>query len=127
MISDKNNQLINMISDKNKKIEELNKAQQLIQSPIQPIIEKQINTFESLTLNNIIITSRSEDNFINATQLCQAGGKKFSHWYSLDSTKNLINEISELQSKDGIPASLPRSLIYIHKGGYKNNQITWIH
>jgi hypothetical protein len=33
-----------MISDKNKKIEELHKAQQVI----QPIIEKQINTFELL-------------------------------------------------------------------------------
>jgi len=39
-----NNQLINIISDKNKKIEELNKAQQVIQSTVQPIIEKQINT-----------------------------------------------------------------------------------
>jgi hypothetical protein len=107
-----------MISDKNKKIEELNKAQQVI----QPIIEKQINTFESLTLNNIVITSRSEDNFINATQLCQAGDKKFNDWYRLDNTKNLINEISELQSKSIIISS---KLIDINKGG--SHIGTWIH
>jgi hypothetical protein len=117
-----NNQLINMISDKNKKIEELNKAQQVIQSPIQPIIEKQINTFESLTLNNIIITSRSEDNFINATQLCQAGYKKFNDWYRLDNTKNLINEAT---SDTGIPASL---LVDVKKGNSTEFiQGTWIH
>ena len=115
-----NNQLINIISDKNKKIEELNK--------IQPIIEKQIKTFESLTLNNIVITSRSDDNFINATQLCQAGGKKFSHWYSLDSTKQLINELASdnmiqiSQSKTNINLS---NLVDINKGGVHVG--TWIH
>ena len=85
-----NNQLINIISDKNKKIEELNKNQQII----QPIIEKQITTFESLTLNDIVITSRSDDNFINATLLCQAGGKQFNDWYRLNNTKNLVEELS---------------------------------
>ena len=116
-----NNQLINIISDKNKKIEELNKTQQII----QPVIEKQINTFESLTLNNIVITSRSDDNFINATQLCQAGGKLFADWYRLNTTKQLINEaVSDM----GIPISGADSLIEINKGGYnKYNQETWIH
>ena len=100
-----NNQLINIISDKNKKIEELSKN---IQLNNQTIIEKQIKTFESLTLNNIVITSRSDDNFINATQLCQAGGKKFSHWYSLDTTKQLINELA---SEAGIPVSQSKTRI----------------
>ena len=86
-----NNQLINIISDKNKKIEELSKN---IQLNNQIIIEKQIKTFESLTLNNIVITSRSDDNFINATQLCQAGGKQFNDWYRLNTTKQLINELA---------------------------------
>jgi len=130
-----NNQLINIINDKNKKIEELNKNQQII----QPIIEKQINTFESLTLNNIVITSRSEDNFINATQLCQAGGKQFNDWFRLNNTKQLINELyndldfNELKSKTGIPVLDLKSkstiisshFIDINKGG--NHIGTWIH
>ena len=50
-------------------------------------------TNNSLVINNITIISRSEDNYINATQLCQAGGKKFYDWSRLDSTKELINTL----------------------------------
>lgn len=56
----------------------------------------------NITLNNIVITSRPLDHYVNATQLCKAGGKKFSHWFSLDTTKELINELS---SDNGIPVS----------------------
>ena len=70
-----NNQLINTILEKNKKIEELNN--QITNKP-NIVIDKKINIIESLTMNNIIITSRSEDNFINATQLCQDGCKLFA-------------------------------------------------
>ena len=110
--------LIDIISDKNKKIEELinNKVEN------QQIIQKDISSIESLKLNNVVITSRSEDNYINATQLCQAGCKKFSHWYSLDITKQLINELA---SDAGIPAS---QLIDIKKGNSNEfNQGSWIH
>ena len=53
----------------------------------------------NLILNNQIIEFRESDNYINATQLCKAGGKKFSHWYNLESTKELINMV---ESKTGI-------------------------
>ena len=128
-----NNQLINIIEDKNKKIEELQLTNKVV-------LNKEVKTTETLTLNNIIIISRSEDNYINATQLCQAGGKRFNHWYSLDTTKQLINV---LKSKTGIPvldqindtdteavitASGIYPLIEINKGGNdKHNQDTWIH
>ena len=113
-----NNQLINIISDKNKKIEELHNTKQII----QPIIEKHIQTFESLTLNNIVIKSRSDDNFINATQLCQAGNKKFNDWYRLDNTKKLVEELS---FNAGIPVL---KLIDIKKGNNINlNLGSWIH
>jgi hypothetical protein len=69
--------------------------------------------------NNIVIVSRSEDNYINATQLCQAGNKKFNHWFSLDSTKQLINA---LESKAGIAAL---ELIEVNKGGVHLG--SWIH
>jgi len=40
--------------------------------------------YSNITLNNVVITSRPLDHYVNATQLCQAGGKKFSHWFSLE-------------------------------------------
>jgi len=42
-----------------------------------------------LILNGIVIISR-DDGFINATQLCKAGGKKFNHWYKTETVKKLI-------------------------------------
>uniref|UniRef100_A0A6C0D9Y7 KilA-N domain-containing protein n=1 Tax=viral metagenome TaxID=1070528 RepID=A0A6C0D9Y7_9ZZZZ len=131
-----NNNLIDIISNKNKKIEELMNNQELdkLKTNQQSISQ------QSLILNNIVITSRSIDNYINATQLCQAGGKKFNHWYSLDNTKQLINELSndtginDLDYKlnkvtdTEITVSGAHSLIQINKGGNnKNNQETWIH
>ncbi len=46
----------------------------------------------NLTLNGnkINIEYRESDGFVNATQLCKAGGKKFNDWYRLDTTKQLI-------------------------------------
>ena len=40
---------------------------------IKPISKK------SLVLNDITIIARAEDGFINATELCKAGGKEFKH------------------------------------------------
>ena len=52
----------------------------------------------------------------------ESGGKKFNHWYSLDNTKHLINELA---SDIGIPIS---QLIDIKKGNSNEfNQGTWIH
>jgi len=110
-----NNQLINMIEDKNKKIEELN--YNLENNKV--IINKEVKTTETLTLNNIVIISRSEDNYINATQLCQAGGKQFNDWFRLNTTKQLIDA---LKSKTGIPVL---DLIEINKGGLHLS--SWIH
>jgi hypothetical protein len=78
--------------------------------------------YSNITLNNVIITSRPLDHYVNATQLCQAGGKKFSHWFSLETTKELINELS---SDAGITASL---LVDTIRGrSSKFTQGSWIH
>ena len=45
----------------------------------------------NLILNNQIIQFRESDNYINATQLCKAGGKNFGYLYCLENTKELIN------------------------------------
>lgn len=76
-----------------------------------------------LTLNNIIIESRSSDNFINATQLCKAGGKYFTHWYHLQTTTELIREFTAQNLKHGIPCSAPPT--DIKHGG--RNAGAWIH
>jgi len=78
--------------------------------------------YSNIILNNVVITSRPLDHYVNATQLCQAGGKKFSHWFSLETTKELINELS---SDAGITASL---LVDTIRGrSSKFTQGSWIH
>jgi len=70
-----------------------------------------------LELNGIVIQCR-EDGYINATKLCKAGGKRFKHWNSLESTKELVNA---LFLKVGIPTF---RLIDSTKGRYGGS---WIH
>jgi hypothetical protein len=117
MIIQKDNQLEDL-QPKNTK----NKLINIIDDEMNIEDNNEIIKHISLTLNNVVIVSRSEDYYINATQLCQAGGKKFSHWITLDNTKELIKV---LESDAGIPAS---QLIDIKKGKSKNfNQGSWIH
>ena len=56
---------------------------------------------------------------INATQLCKAGNKLFGHWYTLESTKKLINT---LETNIGIPI-----LNLVEKNVGRNHKGTWIH
>ena len=75
-----------------------------------------------ITLNNVVISSRPVDHYVNATQLCQAGSKLFSDWFRLDTTKELMNELS---ADMGIPIS---ALAETKRGGNeKNKQGSWIH
>ena len=120
-----NNQLINIIIDKDKKIKEITDSIDIADNNKNEnvnIDKVDIKIQPSLILNGITILSRLEDNYINATQLCQAGNKKFFDWYRLNTTKELI---MELESEAGIPASL---LIDSKKGNSNSfNQGTWIH
>lgn len=78
--------------------------------------------YSNITLNNVIISSRPIDHYVNATQLCQAGGKFFKDWFRLESTKELINELAS----DG--KILPSGLVEKKKGGNnKSEQGSWIH
>ncbi len=77
---------------------------------------------KTLILNNVTIVSRITDNYINATQLCKAGNKKFNDWFRIDTTKILI---STLESETGIPAS---QLVDIKKGNsLEFEQGSWVH
>jgi hypothetical protein len=105
-----NNQLINIIMDKNKTIEELKDKPNLASSlPCQifpdsiipvNILNTNNNISRTLSLNNINIISRLEDNYINAVQICQAGNKEFNDWITLDTTKYIINELETNNDKN---------------------------
>jgi hypothetical protein len=98
-----NNQLMNLIVDKTKTIDELktkideNKPNN--NSLIEIINNIQIK-YQPLKLNDVIVISRTEDNYINAIQLCQAGDKLFADWFRLNTTKQLL---SEAEIEMGIP------------------------
>ena len=75
-----------------------------------------------ITINDIVIISRPIDHYIDATQLCKAGGKKFEDWLSLDSTKEFTREIESIR---GIPSLL---LIETNKGDTSRfRRGSWIH
>ena len=118
-----NTHLIDIIVDKSNTIIDLkNKNTKLKENKVTNnlIVANSIPT--TLTLNDVVIVSRTEDNYINATQLCQAGNKKFNHWYSLETTKQLINEAA---SDAGIPVS---QLVDIKKGNTNEfSQGSWVH
>ncbi len=103
-----NDKLINIIVDKEKKIDELiNIAEddKIVTFNNNNNIDTDNSNEINLIINNEIIMYRETDKYINATQLCKAGGKKFSHWVSLDSTKELIEQLEiNLNSNAGIPA-----------------------
>lgn len=85
-------------------------------------LQKKNKAFEDLVIDEFRIQARSSDGYINATQLCKAGGKRFHNWYQLDNTKEFINALS---AETGIPVS---GLVDITKGGNeKELQGSWIH
>ena len=119
-----NNQLINLIVDKTNIIEELkNKIDETKSNnnlPIKINNNIQLQQYKTLKLNNVNIISRCQDNYINATQLCQAGNKQFYHWFCLNITL-LIEAVYESE----IPIS---QLINIKKENTTNlEQEIWIH
>jgi hypothetical protein len=84
---------------------------------------------KQLTLNNIVIESRESDNFINATQLCKAGGKRFKNWTCLDQTNLLMEELkNRLKCEGKILPSHEIKVIDVKRGNSKNfSQGSWIH
>ena len=57
------------------------------------------NNTNYIIINDVIITSRIEDNYINAILLCKAGGIKFDRWYKQESTIKFIKELYDSESK----------------------------
>lgn len=72
-------------------------------------------------VDNTLILQRAVDGYVNATAMCQAVGKKLSHYLENKTTKDFLEELS---SDAGIPASL---LVIVKKGGIAAEQGTWVH
>jgi hypothetical protein len=62
-----------------------------------------------------------EDGYLNATRMCQAGGKRWHNWWQLGTTQALI---TALETATGIPAT---ELVQSVSGGDPQLQGTWVH
>ena len=99
---------------------------QLNKTKFKDVPEEQVkNDIQSLKLkDNYQLEYREEDGYINITNLCKAGGKKFNHWNSNDKTKRFLQVLS---TDAGIPAS---EIIKIGSGSKHENDtknLTWSH
>jgi len=120
-----NNQLMNIITEKNKTIEELKdknidliKKTDNIKIPIEKINERLL-----LIINNIIIDIDSNNTFINATKLCQAENKNYDDWFNLENTKILIDELFQIINSENNYLKIESNLQLINI----NNSEYWLH
>lgn len=72
----------------------------------------------ALEVNGVTVTARECDRFTNATELCQAAGKKWSDYWRNVGTKDFIQALA---SDTGIPAS---SLVEV---GNRTTRASWVH
>ena len=70
---------------------------------------------QPLVINNYSLFYRKKDGYIDVTNLCKAGGKKYNHWNSLEKTQDFIKVVS---MSVGIPTDL---LIQ------NEDRRTWVH
>jgi hypothetical protein len=87
-----------------------------------------------LVIDEFVIRARTTDGYVDATNLCKAGGKRFHNWYQLQSTKEFIEALEQdlgiipvTQNFDGTGMPVT-SLVDIKRG--KSSQFaqgSWIH
>ncbi len=86
-----------------------------------------------LIINNEVVLYRESDKYVNATQLCKAGNKKFNDWYELDSTKEILQELIKSSKNPDTKLSISVTSIqnkfieYDKEKNDINNKIIWIH
>ncbi len=85
----------------------------------------------SRDFHGAVIRQRSNDGFLNATDMCKSVGKQFNDYRRLKSTKEFLEELSDFVIKNpvtGIPVTEQnQQLIQIVQGGTPENQGTWVH
>lgn len=82
--------------------------------------KKKVSDLMSLKLNNTDIIRRSIDGFINATALCQAGGKQINEWSRRKKAKSFLSILSTHTEN-------PIDELYIQETGSNENRRTWVH
>ena len=119
---DKRDDVIKMINEKVKTRKEEKAKLLFIEDP------KNIEVCDKIELNGFLILAR-EDGFINATELCKAGGKEFKHWNSLESTKLLIQTLEQDEIlKVGIPTFKNTDPVFKSVDSQKGRYgCSWIH
>lgn len=85
---------------------------------IQKLKESDENRHRNI-FGNIEIQSRPSDCYINATQLCKAGGREFRKWNEMKESKEFVKELSK-------KLNLTRSNL-IQTVNDKENRYTWVH
>jgi hypothetical protein len=81
--------------------------------------QKENEQKDRILLGGIEVISRVEDGYINATQLCKAGGKEYSNWYKNSKTDEFLEELST------VLLIRRTELVKLNQGG--NDQYTWVH
>lgn len=79
---------------------------------------------DSRIWNGVEIQRRPADGFVNATAMCQAGGKLWKNYHQNHRTKAYI---AALASVAGNPATGKHGLIQAIQGGRPEFQGTWVH
>lgn len=105
----------------NMKKEDLVHALEKFDQEYQKESETKQDEKDRITMCGITIISRKEDNYINATQLCQAGEKYFKNWVRNSKTALFLNELSRSAQ---IRANL---LIRSITDGPNEFRGTWVH
>ena len=71
-------------------------------------------------MNGIIVIAREKDGYINLTQLCKAGNKKFNDWFRSKKTKACLQVLSS-------ETEISVSELLKYQTGSGSNQATWGH
>lgn len=80
-----------------------------------------VTTFENtIDIEGFSIESREEDKYVNATQLCKAGGRLFSTYYRRNKTKEFIKELS-------MHVQFCTSTLIKFEQKSSRDKITWVH
>lgn len=111
---------------------------ELIQALKQKDIDdqKENEQKDRILLGGIEVISRVEDGYINATQLCKAGGKDFKQWHRNDKTKEFLEKLATkekirvyMEEKGYVrfPTDPQKCLIDIKVDGDNDDRGTWVH
>jgi hypothetical protein len=72
-----------------------------------------------MQLNDITITMRKSDGYVNATQLCQAGKKLFADWKRLKITQKILKAYQDM--------GIPISFLIKEEHLARHSQKSWVH